>query len=561
MGLIRTHARTALIAFGVLSASLAWAAEDPWAELRRVPVQEAGRVKPLDTFARETARRLTGARAFGAESVAGLDPVEWLVAAWADPGRWREERMIRVSDAALRALAALPANRDRFSFAELAGYEPFVRAAEEARQESAADSDVRLSPPRQAALRLLDDLVLLDGVLKAEVPAVLAGGSDGSWRSFATLAGEGASDAGRVSASHRDLLSAYRARDRAGLFRAAQGLARALQEAHPQLAGELSRLDREVDYNALKPFRLAWALYLLALLPLLSSFPLRSRGLTAIGYATLLAGFLVQSYGLVLRTLVAGRAPVTNMYESIVFAAWGAVGLGLAWELRSGARLFASCAAGVAVPLLLVADAVPMFDSAIDPLSPVLRDNFWLTSHVLTITLGYAALFLAVAIGHVSLALQLRHAELGRVRTVSNFLHRVMQAGTLLLAAGTLLGGVWASYSWGRFWGWDPKETWALIALLVYLAILHARFAGWMKDLGLAIGSIAGGLAVLMAWYGVNYVLGTGLHSYGFGSGDANAWVLGFVACEIGVMALCAWRLRTRGVPSLQGYTLADTTR
>ena len=207
---------------------------------------------------------------------------------------------------------------------------------------------------------------------------------------------------------------------------------------------------------------------------------------------------------------------------------------------------------------LLLADSVPIFDAAIDPLAPVLRDNFWLSSHVLTITLGYAALLLALALGHVTLGMLLLGRGEARVRTVSGFTYRSMQAGTLLLAVGTLLGGVWASYSWGRFWGWDPKETWALIALLVYLAILHARFAGWMSDLGLAVGSIVGGLSVLMAWYGVNYVLGTGLHSYGFGTGGGTPWVTAYVALELVLVAVAAWRVRA---PRLDAPALVATTR
>jgi cytochrome c biogenesis factor len=108
---------------------------------------------------------------------------------------------------------------------------------------------------------------------------------------------------------------------------------------------------------------------------------------------------------------------------------------------------------------------------------------------------------------------------------------------------GTMLGGVWASYSWGRFWGWDPKETWALIATLGYLAILHARFTGWIKDFGMAVGALLGYLLVLMAWYGVNFVLGTGLHSYGFGSGGY-WYVGGFVAFELAVIAAATLRRR-----------------
>jgi ABC-type transport system involved in cytochrome c biogenesis permease subunit len=117
----------------------------------------------------------------------------------------------------------------------------------------------------------------------------------------------------------------------------------------------------------------------------------------------------------------------------------------------------------------------------------------------------------------------------------------------VLLAAGTILGGVWAKYSWGRFWGWDPKETWALIALLGYVAVLHGRLAGWLRDLGFLVGVVSAFLGILMAWYGVNFILGVGLHSYGFASGGLG-WVLGYVGLEALLLAAVAWRARMGGV-------------
>ena len=105
------------------------------------------------------------------------------------------------------------------------------------------------------------------------------------------------------------------------------------------------------------------------------------------------------------------------------------------------------------------------------------------------------------------------------IKPLSNFIYRAMQVGVLLIAAGTILGGVWADASWGRFWGWDPKEVWALITLLVYLIPLHGRFAGWVTTFGLVVASVVCFLSVVMAWYGVNFVLGVGLHSYGFVEG------------------------------------------
>ena len=124
------------------------------------------------------------------------------------------------------------------------------------------------------------------------------------------------------------------------------------------------------------------------------------------------------------------------------------------------------------------------------------------------------------------------------------WLYRVLQLGVLLLAAGTILGGVWANYSWGRFWGWDPKETWALIALLCYITTLHGRLAGWWSEFGLVVASVVCFLAVLMAWYGVNFVLGKGLHSYGFGIGG-ETYVGTFVVADLLFVAFAIWRYRS----------------
>lgn len=198
------------------------------------------------------------------------------------------------------------------------------------------------------------------------------------------------------------------------------------------------------------------------------------------------------------------------------------------------------------------------------PLQPVLRSNFWLTIHVLTIVASYGAGFLALILGNISIG----YLIFGRYRTpahsalasmpgmgkaalagggteelylrsrppeafheVANYCYRAIQVAVLLLVAGTILGGVWADVSWGRFWGWDPKEVWALISALVYLAILHGRYAGWFNNVGLVFGTVLGASMIIFSWYGVNFILpmfadtgSVGLHSYGSGSGG-----IGFV--------------------------------
>jgi ABC-type transport system involved in cytochrome c biogenesis permease subunit len=128
------------------------------------------------------------------------------------------------------------------------------------------------------------------------------------------------------------------------------------------------------------------------------------------------------------------------------------------------------------------------------------------------------------------------------VKPLSNFVYRTMQVGVLLIAAGTILGGVWADYSWGRFWGWDPKEVWALITLLVYLIPLHGRFAGWVSTFGLVVASVVCFLSVVMAWYGVNFVLGVGLHSYGFVEGGSQGIMMVILAGVLAFPLAAAWR-------------------
>jgi ABC-type transport system involved in cytochrome c biogenesis permease subunit len=533
----------ALPAFAALAllAAPAWA-DDPLRPLRELAVQDGGRVKPFDTFARETARRVGGARAFGAESIDRLDPALWLASAMADPERWKDAAIVRVANAAVRRAAGLPDGRDRYSLRELAGHAGFIEAAAAVERRLDADRGARLDPVEREIWDLYVDLTVFGGVLAGDLPRMVPhpGDPQAQWASLAALQREAAG--GPASDAAGALLAAARGGDASALAGAARALDAALRDEAPGVYPAAGALGREVRYNRTKPFRTGWLLSLLAALFLMASFPLASRVLGAAGLTLLVVSFAAQTYGMALRTLISGRAPVTNMYETVVFVSWGAILFALLFEAAYRARWFAACAAWLSVLLLVLADSVPIMDGSIQPLVPVLRDNTWLTLHVLTIMLGYAAFFLAVALAHVNLGLFFfapRRAVL--LHDLTRFLYRALQAGTFFLAAGTLLGGVWASYSWGRFWGWDPKETWSLIALLTYLAVLHARFAGWIREFGLAVGALVGGLTVLMAWYGVNFILGIGLHAYGFGSGGTG-YVLGFAAFEALVIVAAAVR-------------------
>ena len=203
---------------------------------------------------------------------------------------------------------------------------------------------------------------------------------------------------------------------------------------------------------------------------------------------------------------------------------------------------------GIGGLVLLLSNSLPadaqIVSENFSPLQPVLRSNFWLTIHVLTIVASYGAGGLALGLGTIALGYYIfgkyrlpaggvatgAHRPPEQCATLAQYCYRSIQVAVLLLAVGTILGGLWADVSWGRFWGWDPKEVWALISLLIYLAFLHARFAGWLNNFGMIAGTIAGFSMIMMSWVGVNFGLpllsdtgSVGLHSYGAGENASRA--------------------------------------
>jgi ABC-type transport system involved in cytochrome c biogenesis permease subunit len=260
------------------------------------------------------------------------------------------------------------------------------------------------------------------------------------------------------------------------------------------------------------------------------------------GVALLAGAIIFHTYGLVLRVLILSRPPVSNMYESVVYMNWALMVTAAIFAIVRRQASAASIGALISAIIMIYADLLPL-DSGLEVLVPVLRSNYWLTIHVLTIVSSYGVLGLAMGLGHRHLILDMRK-KLSKAESdrSSHLIHRVIQVGLLMLGIGTVLGGVWANESWGRFWGWDPKETWALITFLGYLIIVHLRFSKKMSNWWLAMSSILGFFLVLMTWYGVNFVLGRGLHSYGQGAGGME-WVILFLAVE---SAFIIWALAAK---------------
>jgi cytochrome c-type biogenesis protein CcsB len=305
----------------------------------------------------------------------------------------------------------------------------------------------------------------------------------------------------------------------------------------PQFYPAAGTLQFEHRYMTLHPFRWAWIIYFFALIVLLLTSLWMQRIGYALTWALALLGFGFEIYGFACRTIISGRPPVTDLYETVIWVSFGAMLFSIILEAIYRRRYFFYAGIPASILTLIVADSQPtILDSSINPLTAVLRDNMWLTIHVLTIVSSYAAFVLTAALGHIALVMSLWGKRYAAAQAeVQFFIYRAMQIGVLLLAAGTILGGVWANYSWGRFWGWDPKETWALITLLCYVALLHGRLAGFWKGFGMAVGSVVCFLSVLMSWYGVNFILGQNgksLHSYGLSTGGLS-YATGFALFEV----------------------------
>ena len=253
-------------------------------------------------------------------------------------------------------------------------------------------------------------------------------------------------------------------------------------------------------------------------------------------------GFVLVTIGTTLRSIIMERPPVGNLYDTIPFITLGILLVAFLIEIFTRRRIAIGLAPILAVAGMTLAHMYE-FSEANDPNDPliaVLRSNYWLTIHVLTITFGYSAGLLAAALGCVFVFLKAFNLYNPETEKADRRLLTRMTYGTLcftllLSLVGTVLGGVWANYSWGRFWGWDPKENGALMIVLWNLFILHGRLGGYLREWGINLCAIFGAAVVAFSWWHVNF-LGVGLHSYGFS--DSKIAVLWSVYTGIGVVLL-----------------------
>lgn len=304
----------------------------------------------------------------------------------------------------------------------------------------------------------------------------------------------------------------------------------------------------EAFFNRFAPFYHSAILYGgVLVLGLLSWLALPwSRSARSAAFYLCALTFVVHTWALITRIYLTGRPPVTNLYSSAIFIGWGCVGLAmfLEWIYRNGIGLVVGSVTGMLS--LIVAHNLVTGDT-MEMLEAVLDTNFWLATHVICITFGYTTMFVAGFLGILYVILGKFTPQLrGQGATdLTKMIYGVVCFATLLSFVGTVLGGIWADESWGRFWGWDPKENGALLIVIWAALVLHARWGGMVKARGMANLVIFGNCVTAWSWFGTN-LLGVGLHSYGFMKG-AMLWLLVFVFTQmiligIGCTNIKAWK-------------------
>ena len=308
-----------------------------------------------------------------------------------------------------------------------------------------------------------------------------------------------------------------------------------LASVYPQ---ELSKVKREAFFNNFAPFAKAREIYIFAFILACISLVNLTEWLRRSSLYLLALAFVLHTVGIIFRMSIEGRPPVTNLYSSVVFVGWVVVLIGLYVEKKFpyGISIVVASIGGFATQI--VAHYLSLSGDTMEVLRAVLDTNFWLATHVVTIAMGYGAVYVAglFAVIYIILGVFTKRLTPELAQLLSRIVYGVMCFAILFSFLGTVLGGIWADQSWGRFWGWDPKENGALIIVLWTAIYLHARWGKLVSERGLMNMAVFGNIVTSWSWFGVN-MLGVGLHSYGF-MDTAAFWLLVFVASQLAIIAI-----------------------
>jgi len=560
--------------------------------LGKVSVLVGGRVKPLDTVARNSLLIIHGKQELRLADGKRISAMQWLTNVLFNAGAVDEQPAFVIHHPEVLGLFGWEQGaRKNFSYQELT---PFLRQIEEQGSQAEKLQSTERSSYQSAILNLRNALILYQklkhsiqpegaqnfiGELERFLAAVPDGGkaarqreagepfdqakleavaeavrryeemsgmayvlavpsrADNQWHSIgdSLLQSIGAGEIHPVVRLYAQIGDAYRSGASTQFNEHVTALRIWMEKEKPQAA---SRSSFEFLFNRLQPFSQSMTLYVLAFLLACGSWLAWSETLRRSASWLLLLGLAIHTFGIIARMYLQERPPVTNLYSSAVFIGWGTVVVALILERIFRDGIGAACAGAVGFGTLIIAHHLAGSGDTLEMLQAVLDTNIWLATHVVAITTGYSAMFLAgmLAIIYIVRGVFTRSLDSRTAASLTRMTYGVVCFATLFSFVGTVLGGIWADQSWGRFWGWDPKENGALLIVLWCAITLHARWGGFIAQRGLMVMAIFGNIITSFSWFGVN-MLGVGLHSYGFMQ-KAFPWLVGFMISQLALMAI-----------------------
>ncbi len=598
------------------------------AAFQSLPIQEGGRIKPLDTYARFLLLRMHGKQSIAVKhdklpGLKKLKAIEWLLLSWFRPDIARDLPLFVVDNSqAVGEIGVDPKDlRDRYSWNEvIQGRDQLIQRAQTYSEiDSAQQTGVQRNVINLARNFFDYDAVSdflkaartdwkkeIDAILSPELAREITGGAatlsvwdlalklgsmirdnkiqggseesqkilnlfiDTTLRPGKTLAFIPPDDSKEEAWLQVEQTVTNLMRDgklpesELALSKARDGLHAASLKAETfkpavkafvddirgraEKRGELSQIDREVSYHRTDYFTnaLVWYLlgFLVATLGLVAPQSKLARWTTRIAWIAVILGTGYNVWGITQRCLIMGRPPIATLYETIIFIAASCAVVGLFIEKVTRKGVVLAVVGFVGALGMFLSNRFMALDGqdTMPTLEAVLITNFWLATHVTCINIGYAGALLGSITSMVYVIFRFfakgeQSVEFRRLLT--RITYGIMCFGLLFALVGTVLGGIWANDSWGRFWGWDPKENGALMIVLMGLIILHARLGGYIREIGLHALSLLLGAITLFSWFGVNQ-LSIGLHSYGFTAGITLALNIGY-STKFAFMLGCGW--------------------
>jgi ABC-type transport system involved in cytochrome c biogenesis permease subunit len=480
-----------------------------YAAFGALPALHQGRVQPLDSVARNSLAIIAARQSLRVDGTK-VAAIRWLTQLMFQHEKASAVELFRVDHPDLKGLLGVTdPKKNLFSYEQLVP--ALARLDEQARLAHQLDSK-QWSLYQRRVVELREHIQLYERLRGHDLVRVIPPLAPGEeWRTLVDMMQSQAESPALTAWG--EIYRAYQTNDATAFNAAVAGYAATVSVRLPDAA----KARTEAAFNTFDPFGACMYLYVIAFILACGSWLGATRPLVRAAFAILGVSLVVHTLGLAARVYIMDRPPVTNLYSSAVFIGWGAGLFSSALERIFKNSIGIVCASVIGFSTLLVAQGLSLDGDTMAMLQAVLDTNFWLATHVVVITLGYASTFLAglLATIYILRGLLTRSLDKDTAKSLQQMVYGTICFAILFSFVGTILGGLWADQSWGRFWGWDPKENGALLIVLWNALVLHARWGGMVRQRGLMALAVFGNIVTAWSWFGTN-MLGVGLHSYGF---------------------------------------------